>query len=270
VIDHRFASSISPNATGQDVWSDNSIFDRSVNWIRRQMSPTSSITTTRPSEYIEDLTSDDIDSLLSYQRRTLDSDARIRFINSNGLRQTGKTVTCIWDSVHAAMRYPGLNVAFICPTQKRAQSVRDQILDYAGQYVHSDIVVPADSSGLLGTDIQRVSVAEQRRDLIAINNGSSIQTLPASTIDTYRHSGRKYDFVVFDDMAYYGTEEDGMLGADISNPFGRRHPSLPHVLVATDSTTEPMTTVHDNSETDTYTVTPRHSVVKDQLHTSCY
>lgn len=269
MIDHRFASSISPNSTGQNVYSDDSILDRSVNWIRRQMSPTPRITTARPSEYIEDLTSDDIDSLLPYQRRTLDSDARIRFINSNGCRQTGKTVTCIWDSVHAALRYPGLNVGFICPTQKRAQSVRDQILDYAGQYVHSDIVVPADSSGLLGTDIQRVSVAEQRQDLIAINNGSSIHTLSSSTLETYRHSSRQYDFVVFDDMAYYGTADDGMLGADISNPFGRRYASRPNVLVAIDSTTEPMATVQRSKE-DVHEFTPTHSVVKDRLHTAPY
>lgn len=269
MIDHSFASSISPNATGQDVWSDNSIFDRSVNWIRRQMSPTPRITTTRPSEYIEDLTSDDVDSLLSYQQRTLDSDARIRFINSNGLRQTGKTMTCVWDSVHAAMRYPGLNVAFICPTQTRAESMIDQIFDYAGRYVHTDFLVPADSSGLLGTDIQRVSFVKQRRDLIEINNKSSIQTLPASAIDTYRHSDREYDFVVFDDMVHYGTEDDGMLGADISNPFGRRHTSLPHVLVATYSMTEPMTTVQRSKES-VHKFTPTHSVVKDRLHTSCH
>ncbi len=268
MIDHSFASSISPNSTEQDVWSGEDIVDRSVNWIRRQISPTPSITTTRPSEMIGSLTSDDVDSLLPYQQRVLDCDARIRFINSNGLRQTGKTVTCIWDSVHAALRYPGLNVGFICATQKRAHSVTDQIIDYAGKYVHSDIVVPADSSGLLGTDIQRVSVAEQRRDLIAINNGSSIQTLSASTLETGRHSSRDYDFVVFDDMTYYGTAGDGMVGAEILNPFGRRHPSLPNVLVATESMTNPMKKVQLFKNVHEFT--PRHSIVKDRLHTTCH
>jgi|APHM01.1.fsa_nt_gi hypothetical protein len=133
-----------------------------------------------PSAFIESHT--DVDELAPYQRYVLNSTEFTRIID--GHRQIGRSMTCIWDVVYSALRYPDITISVVSPSVVQIQGLFDRIVNTLQQIFEDSVLIPTLWVEYPFSNIRPMHFQDQSHpERIDINNGATIHGIPQNLLE---------------------------------------------------------------------------------------